>query len=142
MTVGYRPKQLYGGGKEYNASPLEVIPVGIQRLVLLCPVEELPVQAEEENLGDENKLKSLATRALHYTWDEEALELTAAEEATTERFNTEEDPAYLSFAEVDMMLTTALCWIRDPPVSVILLKSPFLVNVMVLARSNFQDDLD
>ena len=104
MTVGYRPKQLYGGGKEYNASPLEVIPVGIQRLVLLCPVEELPVQAEEENLGDENKLKSLATRALHYTWDEEASELTAAEEATTDRINTEEVPAYLSFAEVNMML--------------------------------------
>ena len=37
---------------------------------------------------------------------------------------------------------TAVCWIRDPLVSVILLKSPFQVNVMVLAKLNFQDDLD
>ena len=77
--------------------------MGIQRLVLLCPFQELPPGAAEEDLEEENKLKSLATRALDYTWDEEASELIVAEEASVELVNTEEDPADLLVAEVDAM---------------------------------------
>ena len=99
VTVGYRPRRLCGGGKDYKPSPLEIIPVGIQILVLLCPAEELSVKTDEENLGDENEpadLKSLATeasRALNY---EEASELTTAEDTTTDNINAEVN---LNFAE-------------------------------------------
>ena len=93
--------------------------MSIQRLVLLCPVEELGVKADNENLWKENEsadLESLATDAdgaeenlgdINYPWDEEDLELAVAEE-TTDQDNAEEDPTNLTYDEIDKILSNAL----------------------------------
>ena len=51
--VGYRPRQLCGPDRATKRAPLEILPVGVQRLVLICPAEELPGEASEEVPGPE-----------------------------------------------------------------------------------------
>ena len=66
VTVGYRPRKLCGGSKKYKPSPLEIIPVGVQRMVLICPAEELNLGVGKESLENEVEpahRRSLATKA-------------------------------------------------------------------------------
>ena len=84
MTVGYRPKRLCGGGKDYKTSPLEVIPVGIQRLVLLCPAEELSVKP-----ADLRRLDTEASSAeVNLNFAKEILEELDIKEASEEKVAT------------------------------------------------------
>ena len=46
--VGYRPRQLCGPDRATKRAPLEILPVGVQRLGLICPAKEVPGKASEE----------------------------------------------------------------------------------------------
>ena len=51
VKVGYRPRRLCGPDRTYKPAAFEILPVGVQRLVLICPTEELPAEASAEAPG-------------------------------------------------------------------------------------------
>ena len=106
VTVGYRPNKLCGGGKYYKPTPLKVIPVGIQRLALICPAEQLNVKTDNENLEDESEpadLKSLATEASSAEVNLNFAKVILEEEAATKKASKEEvDNKEASEEEVDI----------------------------------------
>ena len=51
VEVGYRPRRLCDPDRAYKPAALEILPVRVQRLVLICPAEELPGELRRRYLA-------------------------------------------------------------------------------------------